>query len=367
MTNPEFRLCTYRCQGFTSVGLGVGREPEQIIDVQRAFTFMHRERGQRQFLLWPTQLDMRQVLTNWDYFNARFADLARLSIEGQLPDAASSDFVYPVADITFAAPISNPGKTLNAGGNYYDHMEEMGVVNRDAVNTQEDIPYIFVSTPDNTLIGDGDTIVLPKQQHWRRPETDFVTWEVEIAAVMGRTAKDVSREEALDFVAGYTIFQDVSAEAVRTRGAFEMDWYTSKSGNTFAPTGPWIVPTEFVPDPQNLRMRTIVNGDVKQDSSTSQMMWSIAEMVSYASSISQLEPGDILTTGTCAGSGSAKGMHKLDREKALAEAPPGIHYGSALLLANKKAGNNEYLSDGDVMVSEIECLGRLTNRVVAEK
>lgn len=368
MNSIDFRLCTYRRHGFTSVGLGVGSEPQHVVDVERSFIFLNRERGERQFLLWPTRLDMLQVMTNWDYFYARFVELARRIADGVIPDSEASGFMHRVSDISFAAPISNPRKILNAGGNYYDHMEEMGVIGRDAVDPKRDAPYIFVSTADNTLIGDGDTLVLPKKGKWPVPQ--YVDWEVELFAVVGRTAKNVSPDNALDHIAGYMLGQDISGQetAVRFKGAFEMDWYASKSNDTFKPTGPWIVPTAFVSNPGNLRMKTIVNGEVQQDSNTNQMIWGVAEIVSYASSISRLEPGDLLATGTCAGCGGPRNaVKKLDLKKINAEKPEGIHYGSAMLMENLRAGNSLYLRDGDILISEIEGLGRLTNRVVYEK
>lgn len=367
----EFRLMTFRIAGFESVGLGVGADPNEVIDIQRAFNFMHKEKDDRTFLVWPKKLDMLQIMENWDIFNEKLKELVQLKEDKVIPSVNECDFVYNLSDVTLAPPIPNPKKTLAAGGNYYDHMHEMGVVGDDTVDPAEDRPFIFVVTPDNTLIGNDETIVLPKEKHWDRPgdtpAEDIVVWETELAVVMSRAAKDISPEEALDYIAGYTIYQDLTAETVTTRGAFEMDWFTSKSGDTFSPMGPWITPKEFVKDPQELKIKTTVNDDVKQNSSTNQMMHSVANMISYASSISKLQPGDVVTTGTCAGQGMAHNIHKLDPEKVMAEAPKGLHYGSAMLLANTKAGNAQHLHDGDVLVSEVEGLGKLSNPVVYPK
>ena len=312
---------------------------------------------------------MLHVLDNWSYFEPLFAKAAEMIDSNELPAGELEDFTHDVSEIKFAPPVPNPKKVLSAGGNYYDHMEEMGVVGRDTINIDEHLPYIFVTTPDNTLIGNGDEIRLPQRKHWRALDDigDDATWETELAVVIGRNAKDVSPEEALDYVAGYTIYQDVSAEAIRAFGAFEMDWFNSKSADTYSPMGPWIVPKRFISDPQNLRIKTTSGGEVKQDSSTSEMMYSCAEMVSYASSIVHLQPGDIIATGTCSGNGFAKNIDRLDAEKVASNIPQGMHFGSMMLLANRTAGNHEKLEEGKTLVSEVEGLGQLINPVVQDR
>lgn len=348
MSSPEFRLCTYVKHGFKAVGLGVGREPAVVADVERCFAFLNgrREGG---FVEWPTRLEMLQVLKNWDYFYPRLRQVAELAASGALSEPHADDLVYPVAEVSFAAPIHNPGKILNAGANYYDHIKEMGTVE---ITPENDVPYIFPKTPNNSIIGDGQAIVLPKTRIW--DVTRYVDWEAELAVVIGRTAQDVSPEEAEHYIAGYTIYQDISGrdKMIRETGPFPWDWYANKCNDTFAPLGPWIVPSEFVPDPQNLSIRSIVNGEVQQDSNTKQMIWTAAEMVSYASEITRLEPGDIVATGTCAGCGMAQGLNL----------EPGQ---LPDLFPHMYAGGGKFLQDGDVLVTEIEGLGRLTNPVVA--
>ncbi|MBO9523758.1 MAG: fumarylacetoacetate hydrolase family protein [Nocardioidaceae bacterium] len=344
MSESSYRLCTYVAGGFASVGLGVGEEPTTVIDVERGFRHLHQQ-GRGDFVVWPTRLEMLQVLTNWDYFLPRLGQLAEAA--ASLP--ADADFVHAVDAVRFAAPIANPGKILNAGANYYDHIKEMGTVE---ITPENDIPYIFPKTPNNAIVGNGDAIVLPRSKNW--DVAQYVDWEAELAVVIGRTAEDVSPEEALDYVAGYTIYQDISGrdKMIRETGPFPWDWYANKCNDTFAPLGPWIVPTAFVPDPQNLFIRSIVNGEVQQDSNTKEMIWTAAEMVSYASEITRLEPGDIVATGTCAGCGMAQG---LDLQPG--ELPD--------LFPHMYAGGGKFLQAGDTLVTEIEGLGRLTNPVVA--
>jgi 2,4-didehydro-3-deoxy-L-rhamnonate hydrolase len=347
MSDTRFQLCTYVLGGFESVGLGVGEEPDVVVDVQRAFAHLHARGRGTSFVVWPTQLDMLQVLTNWEYFVGRCADLARELVQGDLREVGAGDFVHRVGDVRFAAPIRFPGKILNAGANYYDHIKEMGTV---PISPEHDIPYIFPKTPNNCVIGDGEAVVLPKTRNW--DVTQYVDWEAELAVVIGRTAEDVSPEEAIDYIAGYTIYQDISGrdKMIRETGPFPWDWYANKCNDTFAPMGPWIVPAQFVPDPQNLAIRSIVNGEVQQDSSTKEMIWTAAEMVSYASEITRLEPGDVVATGTCAGCGMAKGI-----DVGVGNLPD--------LFPNMYAGGGRFLKAGDVLVTEIEGIGTLTNPI----
>lgn len=347
MSSVEFRLCTYVRDGFTGVGLGVGAEPAVVVDVERGFARLYRVRRDEGFVVWPARLDMLQVLTNWDYFLPRLDLMAQAVAAGEFSD---TEFCHPVGLVKFAAPIGNPGKILNAGANYYDHIKEMGTV---PITPETDIPYIFPKTPNNGLIGDGQAIVLPRKRNW--DVAQYVDWEAELAVVIGRTAEDVSAAEAVDYIAGYTIYQDISGrdKMIRTTGPFPWDWYANKCNDTFAPLGPWLVPARFVPDPQGLGIRSIVNGQVQQDSNTSQMIWTAAEMVSYASEITRLEPGDIVATGTCAGCGMAKGI----------DIKPGEHTDS--LFPHMYSGGGQFLRPGDTLVTEIDGLGRLTNPVIA--
>ncbi|MFF4794489.1 fumarylacetoacetate hydrolase family protein [Streptomyces sp. NPDC001276] len=344
MSSNSFRLCTYVTGGFASVGLGVGDAPTRVIDVERGFRHLHST-GRGDFVVWPTRLEMLQMLTNWDYFLPRLAQLA--DVAETLP--ADADFVHAADAVRYAPPITNPGKILNAGANYYDHIREMGTPE---MSPETDIPYIFPKTPNNALIGDGDSIVLPRKRNW--DVAQYIDWEAELAVVIGRTAEDVSPQEAIDYIAGYTIYQDISGrdKMIRETGPFSWDWYANKCNDTFAPLGPWIVPAQFVPDPQNLSIKSIVNGEVQQDSNTKEMIWTAAEMVSYASEITRLEPGDIVATGTCAGCGMAKDID--------------VGWdGIKDLFPNMYAGGGAFLKPGDTLVTEIEGLGRLTNSVVA--
>jgi 2-keto-4-pentenoate hydratase/2-oxohepta-3-ene-1,7-dioic acid hydratase in catechol pathway len=213
--------------------------------------------------------------------------------------------------------IPRPGKIVCVGLNYRDHAAEGGMDLPKA-------PLLFAKWP-NTLIGDGDAVVLP-------PESTQVDYEAELGVVIGTTAKRVSERDALDHVAGYICVNDVSARDLQFADG---QWTRGKSPDTFCPVGPRLVPREEIGDPQALAIRCIVNGEALQDSSTAQMIFSVAEIIAYASQVITLEEGDLIATGTPAGVGVFRDPKVL-------------------------------LKDGDEVSVEIEGLGTLTNPITKE-
>ena len=214
--------------------------------------------------------------------------------------------------------ITRPGKIVCVGLNYHDHAEEGG-------QELPKAPLLFAKWP-NTLIGDGEPIVLPA-------ESTQVDYEAELGVVIGTTAKHVSERDALDVVAGYICVNDVSARDLQFGDG---QWTRGKSPDTFCPVGPRLVPRDEIEDPQALAIRCIVNGETLQDSSTSQMIFSVAEIIAYVTSVITLEPGDLIATGTPAGVGVFRDPQVL-------------------------------LQDGDEVSVEIERLGTLTNPVQKER
>lgn len=227
------------------------------------------------------------------------------------PMSQSSEPLPP--DTPLAAPISRPGKVVCLGLNYADHAAESG----QPVPQQ---PMLF-SKLSSCVIGPGAAVQMP-------PGEVQLDYEAELAIVVGRPARHVAPENALDFVGGYACFNDVS-ERVAQMG--DGQWFRGKSADTFAPFGPWVVTPDEVPDPHALGIRCTVNDEVRQDSNTSQMVFRVAEIVSYCSHAFTLEPGDVIATGT----------------------PPGVALGSG-----------KWLRPGDTMTVEIDGLGALTNPVV---
>jgi len=211
-------------------------------------------------------------------------------------------------------PIERPGKIVCVGLNYRDHAEEQGTALPQA-------PLLFAKWP-NTLIGPGDAIVIPSI-------TKQVDYEAELGVVIGERVRGVSEENALEAVRGYLCLNDVSARDLQFG---DKQWTRGKSPDTFCPIGPALVPAAEVPDPQTLAIRAIVNGRVLQDSSTSNMIFTVAEIIAYVSQAITLEPGDLIATGTPAGVGAFRD-------------PP------------------IWLQPGDEVTIEIEGLGALTNPV----
>ena len=214
--------------------------------------------------------------------------------------------------------ISRPGKIVCVGLNYLDHAQEGGMELPKA-------PLLFAKWP-NTLIGAGDAIVLP-------PEATEVDYEAELGVVIGTKAKRVSEADALEYVEGYICINDVSARDLQFGDG---QWTRGKSVDTFCPVGPRLVPREEIADPQQLGIRCIVNGEALQDSSTAQMIFSVAEIIAYVTRVITLEPGDLIATGTPAGVGVFRDPKVL-------------------------------LKDGDEVSVEIDGVGTLTNPVEKER
>jgi 2-keto-4-pentenoate hydratase/2-oxohepta-3-ene-1,7-dioic acid hydratase in catechol pathway len=196
------------------------------------------------------------------------------------------------------APLLYPGKILCAGANYYDHMAEMGFP---GVTKESQRLFFFMKPPRNAVVGPGPTVLMPRG-------TKAFDWEIELAVVIGRTARHVSPEDALGHVAGYTVALDLSARDFNRAPEqfYKLDWVAGKANDTCCPLGPWIVPASTFPDPQKARLRLSVNGELKQDGDAGQMIFSVAEQISRASEIMTLDPGDVLLTGTPAGVGVPK-------------------------------------------------------------
>ena len=185
----------------------------------------------------------------------------------------------------FGPPVADPGKVICIGVNYRAHANESGL-------DEPAEPVVFLKTPD-TVIGADDQVLIPR----RSVKTDY---EVELAVVIGRTARYLdSAEDALGHIAGYAIANDVSEREFQLeRGG---QWDKGKNCETFNPLGPWLVTADEVPDPQRLGLRLWVNGELRQDAGTDQMIFGVAHIVHYLSQFMVLRPGDVVNTGTPAG------------------------------------------------------------------
>lgn len=201
----------------------------------------------------------------------------------------------PIQNVKLLAPIPRPRKNIfGIGLNYVEHVEESSR----ALDTSADLPKqpVIFSKPPTTVIGDGDSI-----EH-NAAITQQLDWEVELAAIIGTRAKRVSEEDALSYVFGYSVMNDISARDNRRAG----QWIYSKGQDTYAPFGPCIVTADEIPDPQNLDLWLKVNGEIKQQSNTKYMLFKVATLVSDISAGITLEPGDIIATGTPSGVGAGR-------------------------------------------------------------
>jgi 2-keto-4-pentenoate hydratase/2-oxohepta-3-ene-1,7-dioic acid hydratase in catechol pathway len=235
----------------------------------------------------------------------------RLIRRGITPTRISEYF--PLEKVKLEAPVQ-PGKIIAIGLNYADHAAETG-------KTPPEAPLIFAKFP-SSVIGPGDAIT------WRSSVTQEVDWEVELAVILGRKARDVAEDQAMNYVFGYTVANDVSARDLQTR--IDSQWTRGKSLDTFCPLGPWLVTRDEIADPHNVNLKTTVNDKVMQNSNSSNLIFNVPQLIAYCSRMFTLEPGDIILTGT----------------------PPGVGLGMKPPV---------FLKDGDVVTVSIDAIGELSN------
>jgi 2-keto-4-pentenoate hydratase/2-oxohepta-3-ene-1,7-dioic acid hydratase in catechol pathway len=231
-----------------------------------------------------------QVIDKWDIMAEQLR--AQDPTEGELVDAAQLQM-----------PLAYPRKVMCSGPNFHDHLAEMGESGLgDAWSA-----YFFFKPPTTSLIGPTDSVLVGPD--WEREQVD---WEGELAVVMARGGRDIPRTDALTHVGGYLVANDISLRGRHRRDTpaapFVWDWVASKGADTSLPIGPGVVPAWLVPDPQRLQIRTWVNGELKQDGTTADMVLDVATLIADASALVTLEAGDVILTGTPAGVGASRGM-----------------------------------------------------------
>ena len=285
-----------------------------------------------------------QLLQQWD---EAFPALQRLAddIRGGARSAELQERSAPVEILRIHPPVHLPRNVYCAGMNYRKHvidliMSQSGVADQPGLSETErraeaektmDVraasgePFVFLKAV-SSVVGARDPVPLPRGV--TRPD-----WELELGAVIGRPARYVTRDEALDFVAGYAVVNDVTARDRINHKEMRFDWLKGKSQPGFLPFGPYLVPAAFVPDPQHLRLTLKLNGQVMQNESSADMIYSVARLIEYLSEHVQLMPGDLICTGSPAGNGA--------------------HY-------------DRFLRPGDVMEAEIDGLGTQRNKCCAE-
>jgi len=228
------------------------------------------------------------LFSDWERSRAALDKAAGLvSAEDRVPDGAPR-----------LAPLLYPGKVLCAGANYYDHIKEMGVPD---TRKEAQRLFFFFKPARNAVVGEGATVHMPIG-------TKAFDWEIELAAVIGRRTRAVKAADAMSCIAGYTVSIDFSArDHNRAPETFyKLDWVAGKAHDTCCPMGPRFVPASAISDPQNIGLQLSVNGKIKQDGRTNDMIFSIAEQIEILSHIMTLDPGDVVLTGTPAGVGAPK-------------------------------------------------------------
>jgi 2-keto-4-pentenoate hydratase/2-oxohepta-3-ene-1,7-dioic acid hydratase in catechol pathway len=304
-----YKLATYQTKEGPRAGLVIG---EEVFDAARLT-------GK------PAYATIMGILADWK------------SAEGTLKKAAAGRSKnrakrQPLAKTKLLAPVPSPPTIFCAGANYADHAAAMarkqGMPEPADPHEQGLKPWFFIKAA-RTLADPGATI---KVSHYAK-ELD---WEIELAAVIGRPAKDVPKEKALNYVAGYVVANDFSARdrgrrpGIEPTSFFKMDWSKHKSFDGSCPIGPWITPASDIADPQKLNLKLWVNGELKQDSNTAKMLFTLAEQIEQLAINMTLHPGDLILTGTPAGTGAESG---------------------------------EFLKAGDVVKVWIEGIGEFSNKI----
>jgi acylpyruvate hydrolase len=299
------RLVTFSSLGITSIGIEIEGGILNIPEAASRFGRKYQIDGQ------PFPNTMMRLL-EWE----PGVEVARQILDRfvKTPDN-ERPLILSAEDIEIEAPIRKPGKIIAIGLNYTDHIEETG-------KDVPEYPVLFAKFP-SSIVGPGEPISHPEL-------TNRLDWEVELGVVMGRRCKEVSEEEALDFIAGYTVVNDLSARDLQLQDG---QWVRGKSLDGLCPMGPCIVTTDELGDASDLKMHTKVNGEIKQDSSTSKLLFGVPQLVSYLSQSFTLEPGDVIATGTPSGVGFVR-------------EPP------------------EFLEAGDEVEVYIEKIGSLRNKIV---
>lgn len=317
------RLCRFRHQGSEQAGL---YDEKHVIPLKAAAAACQSATGQSVTL--PESTNLLDFLPGGEAFSAarQLADWVAGNAD-KLPAAAR----LAASTVELLVPIPRPNKLFLLAGNYAEHIQEGG---GQASERQETFPYVFMKPPSTTLTNPGEAIRIP------RVSPNNIDWELELAVVIGRRAKHVKEAEALSIVAGYTVINDISDRQFRPnpqrkkrdRDAF-FDWLHGKWHDSFCPCGPCVLSAHALSDPQTLPMKLSLNGQVQQDASTALMIFPVAAVIEFISSFVTLEPGDIISTGTPAGVGHAKGLH---------------------------------IKPGDVLEAHIDRIGTLVSPVVAE-
>ena len=308
----HYQLFTYDGHGQPRTGLAAGNALYDLAALAAALT-------PEAFA--DTSVD--GLLTQWPQAHEKLSALVDAL---QQAGASAAQHQLPADGIHYLAPLQRPGVVYAAGANYRDHVEAMGkAFNMKLVldpKSEGVDPWYFIKAGRGTLAGHQAVVPYP-------PHTQKLDWEAELAVVIGRHASNVSVDYALHYVAGYSCANDLSArdnlvrQPVDPSSPFRFDWIGHKCFTGAFPFGPFLTPAAFVPSPENLGIRLWLNGELKQNSNTSNHLYNVAEQIAYLSSRLDLYPGDVILTGTPAGVGMETG-HFLKRGDVMKVAIDGL-------------------------------------------
>lgn len=329
-----FKLGTFEIGGEPRIGIVL--RDSLVVDLVAANRALQRDPAYPPI---PMPASMVDLIGRYEYgMKTRLYEIVNHLVRGnRLSGAQRPAWVHDVKSVDILAPLM-PGKILNAAVNFYSHVNETGTAEEQKKAEAErrakrGIPYLFLKPTRGVVIGDGDAVVIPYGR-------DRIDWEVEIGTVIGRAAKYVSADKAVEHIFGYMVTVDISDRGGRPPDSRPgSDWFVGKGHDASAPMGPWIVPKEFYGDPmKRLRQTLTVDGKVMQDAGASDMIHSIYELIEYGSSIVTLYPGDVLNNGTSGGTGMGQAYRGAER----------------------------FLKPGETIVASVDGIGSITMPVVAE-
>lgn len=312
------KLITYSQNGFSRVGAFIP-ENEQVVDLNYAYQAQLQVQGKYRYEQ-IAEAFVPAEMTAFLQGGKESIELAKEAVAYVLENEGSfkHKLVFAYDDVKVEAPVQAPGKIICVGHNYREHILEMG-------RQIPEHPVIFAKYA-NTIIGPQDDIPF-------FPISEQLDYEAEFTFVIGKQARNVSEDEALNYVAGYTIVNDVTYRDIQRR---TLQWLQGKTVEGTAPMGPWLVTSDEITDPSGLEMVLTVNGEERQRTNTANQVFTTQKLVSFLSELMTLEPGDVILTGTPGGVGVAR--------------DPQV-----------------WLKDGDVVKIEIDQIGTLENKVSAVK
>lgn len=333
-----FKVGTFDIGGSPQVGVVL--RDELIVELDAANRDLERD---GRYPAVPMPADMIELIERYEYgLKKRLYEIVNDLVDGGTLAPGRPAFVHAVADVETLPPILYPGKILNAAVNFYSHVNEASTEEERAEARRQrrenrGVPYLFLKPGRGAVVGQGDTIVIP----WGR---DRIDWEVELGAVIGRTGKYISANDAEAHIFGYTVSLDISDRGGRPPGGNPLtsDWFVGKGHDTFAPQGPWIVPKEFYGNPMEILRQTLDVGEERlQEATAGDMIHTLWELVEYGSSIITLYPGDVINNGTSGGTAAG--------------------------VANQRNEEVRYLQPGQVISATIDGIGTLRLPVRGEE